>query len=87
VVFSDDIGMAALSGTMPERAQAVLAAGCDAALHCSGDFAEMAALADAAGEISDAGAARLARALVWADAAPGGDVATLTAQRDQLLAA
>jgi beta-N-acetylhexosaminidase len=87
LLLSDDIGMAALSGTMPERAQAVLAAGCDAALHCSGDFAEMAALADAAGEISDAGAARLARALVWADAAPGGDVATLTAQRDQLLAA
>lgn len=87
LLLSDDIGMAALSGTMPERARAVIAAGCDIALHCSGDFAEMAALADAVGAISDAGAARLARALAWADTAAGGDVATLTAQRDQLLAA
>jgi beta-N-acetylhexosaminidase len=37
----DDLGMGALSGTMKERTRAVLAAGCDTALHCSGKFAEM----------------------------------------------
>ena len=87
LLMTDDLNMQALSGSLAERTQRSIAAGCDIALHCSGDFAEMAALADAVGAISDAGAARLARALAWADTAAGGDVATLTAQRDQLLAA
>ena len=33
--------MKALSGAMRSRAEAVIAAGSDVALHCSGDFAEM----------------------------------------------
>jgi beta-N-acetylhexosaminidase len=41
LLMSDDLGMKALSGTMRERAQSVIAAGCDVALHCSGDLAEM----------------------------------------------
>lgn len=40
LLISDDLGMRALSGTMPERARAVLAAGSDLALLCSGDPAE-----------------------------------------------
>jgi beta-glucosidase-like glycosyl hydrolase len=35
-LMSDDIGMHALSGGFRERVPGVLAAGCDAALHCSG---------------------------------------------------
>ena len=38
--MSDDLGMKALTGTIAERAQAVLAAGSDVALLCSGDLAE-----------------------------------------------
>lgn len=38
VVVSDDLAMQALSGTPAERALQALAAGCDLALYCSGDF-------------------------------------------------
>lgn len=41
VLVSDDLGMKALSGGFEARARRVLAAGCDIALHCSGDMAEM----------------------------------------------
>ncbi len=39
LLFSDDLSMNALEGTLAERARATLAAGCDIALHCSGDMA------------------------------------------------
>ena len=60
LLMSDDLGMQALSGGFGERARGVLAAGCDVALHCSGDMAEMAAVAGAVGEIAHE-AARAAR--------------------------
>jgi beta-N-acetylhexosaminidase len=44
VLVSDDLGMKALSGGFETRARRVLAAGCDIALHCSGDLAEMIAV-------------------------------------------
>ena len=47
LVMSDDLSMKALSGTLGERAAASLAAGCDIALHCSGDLAEMRSVAEA----------------------------------------
>ncbi len=47
LVMSDDIGMQALGGSMASRARDVIAAGCDVALHCSGDLAEMREVADA----------------------------------------
>jgi beta-N-acetylhexosaminidase len=59
VLVSDDIGMKALGGPFEERAAAVLAAGCDLVLHCSGDTAEMEAVAAGAGPITDKGLARL----------------------------
>lgn len=40
LLMSDDLGMKALSGTVAEKARAVLAAGSDVALLCSGDLAE-----------------------------------------------
>jgi beta-N-acetylhexosaminidase len=92
LLMSDDLGMHAL-GTQPGgnsmagRALGVLAAGCDIALHCSGDFAEMREVADALAPIGEAAAARLVRAMAWADAAPAGEVAGLCARRDALLAA
>jgi beta-N-acetylhexosaminidase len=38
-LMSDDLAMHALSGSPRERAAAALAAGCDVALYCPGDFA------------------------------------------------
>ncbi|MBU6419475.1 MAG: beta-N-acetylhexosaminidase [Proteobacteria bacterium] len=37
-LMTDDLAMHALSGTPAERARAALAAGCDIALYCPGDF-------------------------------------------------
>jgi beta-N-acetylhexosaminidase len=45
LLMSDDLGMKALSGSFGERARAVIAADSDIALHCSGNFEEMYAVA------------------------------------------
>lgn len=47
VLVSDDLGMNALSGSFGQRARDVLDAGCDLALHCSGDMDEMREIVDA----------------------------------------
>jgi beta-N-acetylhexosaminidase len=62
LVMSDDIGMQALGGPMAERAQAVIAAGCDVALHCSGDLAEMLPLAEQVPPLAGQSAERFAKA-------------------------
>ncbi|MDI1279894.1 beta-N-acetylhexosaminidase [Brevundimonas sp.] len=41
LIMTDDLSMKALSGTLTERAEAALKAGCDVVLHCNGDLAEM----------------------------------------------
>lgn len=41
LLVSDDLSMKALKGGLDELAQACLEAGCDVALHCNGDMAEM----------------------------------------------
>jgi len=46
LLFSDDLTMKALKGSMKERASKALKAGCDAVLHCSGDFDEMTEIAE-----------------------------------------
>lgn len=61
-LFSDDIGMNALSGTAAQRAAAALAAGSDAVLHCSGDLTEMIAVAATIPSLSGAAQARWRRA-------------------------
>src|SRR3954467_2869826 len=54
-LMSDDIGMSALSGGFAERARRVIQAGNDAVLHCSGEMAEMEAVASVAERLTDAG--------------------------------
>jgi beta-N-acetylhexosaminidase len=41
LLISDDLSMAALSGSLPQRGREALLAGCDIALHCNGQLAEM----------------------------------------------
>ncbi len=86
-LISDDLGMEALSGGFAERATGVVAAGCDAALHCSGKMEEMVEVARGAPAMSDEGEARLARAMasVLVDD-EGPDFAQVVATRDALLA-
>ena len=63
VLMTDDLSMGALSGTLGERTRAALAAGCDLALHCNGNLAEMEAVAAAAPELAGRAADRAATAL------------------------
>lgn len=44
-LLSDDVCMSALSGSLADRTAKALAAGCDAVLHCNGNFEEMRAVA------------------------------------------
>jgi beta-N-acetylhexosaminidase len=69
LLMSDDLSMGALSGSLADRTRAALAAGCDVALHCNGNLAEMGAVADAAPALAGA-AARRAEAALAARRAP-----------------
>ena len=52
LLLSDDLSMQALGGTLGQRAAKVLAAGCDIALHCNGEPAEMVEVAANTGAMS-----------------------------------
>jgi len=87
LLMSDDLGMHALTGDFGQRAAGVLAAGCDIALHCSGDMAEMEAVAAKVGPIEDRARERLDRAMATiAGGASKASVAELIAKRDALMA-
>jgi len=87
LLMSDDLGMHALSGDFGARAAGVLAAGCDIALHCSGEMAEMEAIAGVTGPIGEAAKARLDRAMATvAGAKTGASLEELIAKRDALMA-
>ena len=89
LMMSDAIEMAGLAGLgdIAARARAVIAAGCDVALHCTGDIAQMRDICDAVPMGMDS--MRMARlAAVTAGDATGagdGDMAALAATRDTLL--
>jgi beta-N-acetylhexosaminidase len=85
-LMSDDLGMKALAGDFGTRAQAALDAGCDVALHCSGDMAEMVAIASSLGEISPDSLARRQRAMatIHSEVSPLA-YEDLAAKRDALL--
>ena len=59
LLLTDDLSMQALSGSVGERAAAAIAAGCDVALHCNGDMAEMMAVCAVVGPLSDEAEQRL----------------------------
>ena len=61
--MSDDISMGALSGSISERSQAALTAGCDVVLHCNGKIEEMREVAGAVPVLADGPADRAELAL------------------------
>jgi beta-N-acetylhexosaminidase len=86
LLMSDDISMGALSGSIEQRARAAIAAGCDLVLYCSGELAEMQALAQAVPLLAGDAAARADAALVRRRAASD-DVAALRAEWMALMGA
>ncbi len=90
LLMSDDLGMQALGGPdkadFGARALASLAAGCDIALHCSGDFHEMRAICEVVSPISDAAAARLVAAMAGIGSGDNRTSAHWAEKRDRLLA-
>lgn len=83
LLLSDDLSMQALGGTLGDRAERALAAGCDIALHCNGRSGEMvevaartASMTRVAGRRFEDGRGALARA-----AAPLGKKGLLEAQK------
>ena len=68
LLLTDDLSMRALDGPLRARARRALDAGCDVALHCNGDPAEMMAVAGEAGRLTAAAAARWRRARNWLQA-------------------
>lgn len=85
-LMSDDVGMAALRGSMAERASGVIAAGCDAVLHCSGRLDEMVALAGVLGAMGEVAALRLERAMAGTASEPFPAYQESAARRDSLFA-
>jgi len=88
LLLSDDLDMEALTGTVPERAERAIAAGCDIALNCWARMDDMTGIAARLPALSEAGAERLERALAITGmpTANGRDQAYLLAKRDSLLA-
>lgn len=90
LLLTDDLDMAALDGTVPERAARAQAAGCDIALNCWARMPDMIGIAQSLAPMSAQTAARLDRALApTAPVAVPRDVALqaeLFARRDTLLA-
>ena len=87
LLLTDDLSMKALTGSFQARAEAAFAAGCDVALHCNGDLAEMEAVAEVAPVLSGDGARRAAAALRRLGREPNGfDSAQARVELDALLA-
>lgn len=80
LLITDDLNMQALTGTLAQRAAASLQAGCDIALHCKGDLAEMQAVAAAVGTMRLDTQSRAHAAIVRRHAPYPVDIAALEAE-------
>ncbi|WP_299933606.1 glycoside hydrolase family 3 N-terminal domain-containing protein [uncultured Pelagimonas sp.] len=84
-LMTDDISMEALSGTVAERSAASIAAGCDAVLHCNGKLAEMVAIMDRVGQMTDTAQTRAEAALATRQDPVDVDIAALHAEFEALI--
>ena len=86
LLMSDDVSMNALAGTIAERTQAIIAAGCDMVLHCNGNIEEMRAVAGQTPELSGRALARAGQALAARKRPQPFDRAAARAELDALIA-
>ena len=63
LLMTDDLSMKALSGSLAERTEAAFAAGCDMALHCNGQMAELLPVAESSPPLSGEAERRANKAL------------------------
>jgi len=86
LLLTDDLDMEALSGTVPDRAERAIAAGCDIALNCWAKMDDMQGIAARLPAMSARTGERLARALTVTGTAQSGTErqVQLLAKRDSL---
>lgn len=91
LLFTDDLDMEALSGTVPERAERAQIAGCDIALNCWAKMDDMTGIAERLTPMSDKTQERLDVAMATIadtkDVDGADELVTLLAKRDELIAA
>lgn len=85
LLMSDDLSMRALSGSIRERAERSIAAGCDVVLHCNGDLAEMEQAAAGAVPLTGLAARRFAAAVAVTRMSAPFDIAAAEAALAQIL--
>lgn len=86
LLLSDDIDMEALDGSIPERSELALAAGCDIVLNCWAKMEDQIAIAERAGAMSEKTAERLEHVHAMMKAPEDGpSTAELLANRDALI--
>ena len=84
LLITDDLNMQALSGSLADRTARAMQAGCDLALHCNGDLAEMQSVAAAAGPMRPDTTTRAAKAVAVRSAPKQHDTAALLAELSAL---
>ena len=84
LLMTDDLNMNALAGDLSDRTSRSMAAGCDIALHCKGDLAQMMAVAAAAGNMTAAAQSRASAVLARRINPESVDIADLEAEFSQL---
>ena len=88
LLLTDDIDMEALEGSVPERSECALAAGCDVTLNCWAKMSDMEGIAARNPDLSDSARARFDRVMDAIGPMPEGfETADLIARRDAFFAA
>lgn len=88
LLYTDDLDMEALSGTVPERAERAQKAGCDIALNCWAKMDDMVGIVEKLEPMSVKTAQRLGDAMATISGpADGPEFAELVNKRDELMAA
>jgi beta-N-acetylhexosaminidase len=85
LLMSDDVSMNALAGSIAERTQAIVSAGCDMVLHCNGNLDEMREVAREAPVLSGKALDRAKRALASRKPPQPLDRAAARAELDELI--
>ncbi|WP_424933693.1 beta-N-acetylhexosaminidase [Amaricoccus macauensis] len=85
LIMTDDLSMHALTGPFGARVEAALGAGCDMILHCNGNAEEMAAVMEAAPQLSGLPLERAMAALAARQAPDERDVGALWAEFEALV--